>query len=100
MRKSAKSETVKSLTAAQWRKLAALAAAPDDTIDYSDIPPLTESFWENAIRNPFYRPVKRQRTVRLYADVIARLRSQGAGYQTRPNALPPSAMLKSLKKSS
>ena len=46
------------LTAAQRRELAALAALPDDTIDYSDIPPLTERFWENAVRNPFYRPVK------------------------------------------
>ena len=100
MRKSAKSETVKSLTAAQGRKLAALTAAPDDTIDYSDIPPLTESFWENAIRNSFYRPVKRQLTVRFDPKVIARLRSQGVGYQTRLNALPRSAMLKGLKKSS
>jgi uncharacterized protein (DUF4415 family) len=87
------------LTAAQRRELAALAALPDDTIDYSDIPPLTERFWENAVRNPFYRPVKQQITVRLDADVIAWLRRQGKGYQTRLNALLRGAMLKDLKKS-
>jgi hypothetical protein len=53
MRKSAKKTTASVLTAAQRRELAALAALPDDTIDYSDIPPLTERFWENAVRNPF-----------------------------------------------
>lgn len=86
------------LTAAQRRELAALAALPDDKIDYSDIPPLTEKFWENAVRNPFYRPVKQQLTVRLDADVIAWLRREGEGYQTRLNTLLRCAMLKDLKK--
>jgi uncharacterized protein (DUF4415 family) len=66
---------------------------PDDRVDYSDIPPLTERFWKNAVRNPFYRPVKQQLTVRLDADVIAWLREQGSGYQTRINALLRAAML-------
>jgi uncharacterized protein (DUF4415 family) len=99
MRNSAKKTTASMLTAAQRRELAALAALPDDMIDYSDIPPLTERFWENAVRNPFYRPVKQQLTVRLDADVIAWLRRQGKGYQTRLNALLRGAMLKDLKKS-
>jgi uncharacterized protein (DUF4415 family) len=97
MRKSAKRTTPSKPTAAQRRELAALAALPDDKIDYSDIPPLTEKFWKDAVRNPFYRPVKQQVTVRLDADVIAWLRSQGEGYQTRLNALLRSAMLKDLK---
>ena len=99
MKKSAKRTTASVLTAAQRREVAALAAQPDDKIDYSDIPPLTERFWESAVRNPFYRPVKQQLTVRLDADVIAWLRRQGVGYQTRLNALLRSAMLKDLKKS-
>jgi uncharacterized DUF497 family protein len=99
MRKSAKRTTASVLTAAQRRKVAALAAQPDARIDYSDIPPLTERFWENAVRNPFYRPIKQQLTVRLDADVIAWLRRQGQGYQTRLNTLLRSAMLKDLKKS-
>jgi uncharacterized protein (DUF4415 family) len=103
MRKSAKRTTAsRVLTAAQRRELAtlaALAALPDDKIDYSEIPPLTEMFWENAVRNPFYRPVKQQLTVRLDADVIAWLRRQGEGYQTRLNALLRTAMLRDIKKS-
>jgi uncharacterized protein (DUF4415 family) len=100
MRKSAKKTTSSQvLTAAQRRELVTLAALPDDKIDYSDIPQLTEKFWENAVRNPFYRPVKQQLTVRLDADVIAWLRRQGDGYQTRLNALLRSAMLKDLRKS-
>jgi uncharacterized protein (DUF4415 family) len=71
LRKSVKKTPANALTASQRRAVAALAALPDDKIDYSDIPPLTEKFWENALRNPFYRPVKRQLTVRLDADVIA-----------------------------
>ena len=87
MRRSAKRTTPSALTAAQRRELAALAALPDDKIDYSDIPPLTERFWKNAARNPFCRPVKQRLTVRLDADVIASLRRQGRGYQT-PNRGP------------
>jgi uncharacterized protein (DUF4415 family) len=62
----------------------------------SDIPELTETFWQNAVRNPFYRPVKQQLTLRLDADVIARLRRQGRGYQTRANGLLRDAMLEDL----
>jgi uncharacterized protein (DUF4415 family) len=67
--------------------------ATDDRIDYFDIPPLKDRFWKHAVRNPFYRPVKRQVTVRLDADVVAWLREQGKGYQTRINALLRAAML-------
>jgi uncharacterized protein (DUF4415 family) len=93
MKKSVKKTTLKPLTAKQRRQLATLASMPDDKIDYSDIPPLTERFWKNAVRNPFYRPVKQQLTVRLDSDVIAWLRDQGKGYQTRINALLRAAML-------
>jgi uncharacterized protein (DUF4415 family) len=80
-------------TAREIKRLAALAARPESAIDYSDIPPLTEKFWRNAIPNPWYRPVKKQLTVRLDADVIAWLRKQGKGYQTRLNGLLRHAML-------
>ncbi|MGC2297939.1 MAG: BrnA antitoxin family protein [Acidobacteriaceae bacterium] len=82
------------LTPRRKRELAELAARPDTEIDYSDIPPLTEKFWRNAIPNPWYRPVKKQLTVRLDADVIAWLRKQGSGYQTRMNGLLRAAMLR------
>jgi hypothetical protein len=46
------------LTAAQKTDLAVLATLRDDKIDTSDIPTLSETFWHNAVRNPFRRPVK------------------------------------------
>jgi uncharacterized protein (DUF4415 family) len=88
------------MTAARKRKLARLAKQPDSEIDFSDIPPLEESFWKNAVRNPFYRPVKQQLTVRLDSDVIAWLRQQGRGYQTRLNNLLREAMLNDIKSAS
>lgn len=87
-----------SLSAARKRRLSKLARQPDSQIDLSDIPELTDKFWQNAVRNPFYRPVKRQLTLRLDADVIAWLRRQGKGYQTRANALLREAMLRALRR--
>lgn len=94
MKKSAKRVAPgRPLTSKQRRDIATLAAKPDSEIDFSDIPRLTDGFFKNAVRNPFYRPVKRQLTVRLDADVIAWLRRQGKGYQTRLNYLLRAAMM-------
>jgi uncharacterized protein (DUF4415 family) len=91
------------LTAAHKRRLAKLAEQPDAQIDFSDIPPASEEFWTRAIRNPFYRPVKQQLTVRLDADVVEWLGRQaskgGRGYQTKLNAILRGAMLDDFKKS-
>ncbi len=87
-----------SMTPARKRRLARLAERPDSEIDFTEIPPLKASFWRNAIRNPFYRPVKQQVTVRLDADVVAWLRQQGKGYQTRLNRVLREAMLEDIKK--
>jgi uncharacterized protein (DUF4415 family) len=85
------------LTARRKRELEELAHRPDSEIDYSDIPPLTEKFWKNAARNPFYRPVKRQVTLRIDADILEWLRQQGKGYQSRLNSLLRSAMIEQLR---
>jgi uncharacterized protein (DUF4415 family) len=82
------------LTTAQKTELEALLALPDEQIDTSDIPPLSEAFWNKAVRNPFYRPVKQQVTVRMDADVLAWLRSTGRGYQSRLNAILRQAMVR------
>jgi len=91
------------LTPARKRRLALLAEQPEAQIDCSDIAPLSDQFWTRAVRNPFYRPVKQQLTVRLDADVVEWLRRQsgqgGKGYQTTLNALLRGAMLKDLDKS-
>jgi uncharacterized protein (DUF4415 family) len=80
------------LTEAQRRKIRELAESTAP-IDYSDIPPLDDEFWKRAVRNPFYRPVKTQLTVRLDSDILAWLKSQGRGYQTKINAILRRVML-------
>lgn len=87
------------MTPTRKRQLAKLATRPDSEIDFSEIPPLKESFWQNVVRNPLYRPVKQQLTVRLDADVVAWLRRQGKGYQTRLNRMLREAMLEDVKRS-
>lgn len=86
------------LTEAQKAELKALTERPDSEIDYSDIPPLDDAFWKNAIPNPFYKPTKTSTTVRVDSDVLAWLKSQGNGYQTRLNAILRRAMLDALHK--
>ena len=75
------------------QELAALAAKPESEIDFSDLPATTERDWQGARRGEFYRPVKKQLTVRIDADVLEWLKSQGTGYQRRLNAILRSAML-------
>lgn len=84
------------LSEAQQAELTALAALPESHIDYSDMPPLDEVFWKNAVQNPFYKPTKTSTTVRVDSDVLAWLKSQGKGYQTRLNAILREAMLRAL----
>jgi uncharacterized protein (DUF4415 family) len=80
--------------ATDWAKLDAMS---DAEIDYSDIPKLGDDFFKQAARNPFYRPVKAATTVRLDTDILAWLRSQGKGYQTRINQILRDAMLKDIE---
>ena len=81
----------KKLTKTLENELRALEAMGDDGIDYSDIPQRTD--WSGAIVGRFYRPLKTPLTVRVDADVLAWLRSKGAGYQTRLNRILRDAML-------
>lgn len=76
------------------KELAALAAKPENDIDFSDLPATREQDWQGAQRGKFYRPIKRQLTVRIDADVLEWLKSQGKGYQSRLNHILRSAMLK------
>lgn len=57
----------------------------DEDIDCSDIPPLDESFWRNAVRGMHFRVVKQQLTIRLDADVLDWLKASGKGWQTKLN---------------
>ena len=77
----------------QTAEIAALGAMADDQIDTSDIATLPESFWRDAVPNPFYRPTKTSTTIRIDSDVLAWFKGQGKGYQTRINAILRRAML-------
>ena len=47
------------LTPEQRAEIEALLKKPDSEIDYSDIPPLDEKFWANAVRNPYLDPARK-----------------------------------------
>lgn len=85
------------LTVAQRAEIASLQAKPESEIDYSEIPPLGDGFWKNAVRNPFYRPNKTSTTVRIDSDVLHWLRAQGRGYQSRINAILRREMIASVQ---
>jgi len=48
--------------------------------------------WRGAVVGRFYRPIKKPLTIRLDADLLAWLRGQGKGYQTRINRILRAAM--------
>ena len=74
------------LTDEQKAQLAGLENLSDADINTRDIP--EQKDWTGARRGLFYRPIKKQLTLRLDADVIHWFRQRepnGEGYQTRIN---------------
>ena len=64
---------------------ARLADPSDDDIDYSDIPPLDDAFFESATwRMP---TGQEQVTLRLDRDVLSWFQAQGKGYQRRMSSI-------------
>lgn len=84
------------LTAKQRAELKALSNAADTEINYEDQPQLSRAFLKDAVRNPLYKPTKTPTTVRMDSDVLAWLKAQGKGYQTRMNAILRQEMLRDL----
>ena len=84
------------LTAKQRAELQVLAQAPEGQINYEDQPQLSRAFLKDAARNPLYKPTKTPTTVRMDSDVLAWLKAQGKGYQTRMNAILRQEMLRDL----
>ena len=81
-----KKATSKKLTGEQKAEIEALAGLSDEVIDTSGIPEILD--WTDARRGLLYRPVKKQITLRLDADVVAWFRMNapnGRGYQTEMN---------------
>ena len=86
---------MKRLTKEQKRDIRAIGVKKDAGIDFSDAPPIAD--WSGAEIGKFYRPTKKPVTIRLDSDVIAWLKSDGPGYQTKVNWLLRSAMLHNRK---
>jgi len=64
---------------------AALEAMDDESIDYSDIPPLTEEFFENAIlRIP---AMQARQMVQIEPDVLKWFQAQGEEYKVLINSV-------------
>lgn len=64
---------------------AALEAMEDEGIDYSDIPPLTEEFFEKAaLRIP---ALQAQRLVQIDPDVLEWFQAQGGEYRALINSV-------------
>src|SRR5881397_3543390 len=82
---------MRKLTKEQKRDIRAIAAKRDEDIDFSDAPPVLD--WRGAEIGKFYRPKKKPVTMRLDSDVIAWLKADGPGYQTKANWLLRHAML-------
>jgi len=80
------------VTRKQAREIRALARMKDSEINLKDAAELAH--WDRAVVGKFYRPIKKPLTIRLDADVLAWLKSQGRGYQTRLNSLLRAAMEK------
>ncbi len=93
MRKSA-SNTVKltldpknlpPLTEQERAQLEAVAAMPDEQIDYSDAPYLPDAVWMKAAEQ--LPRTKKQITLRIDAEVLEFFKHTGKRYQSRMNAV-------------
>jgi uncharacterized protein (DUF4415 family) len=82
---------MRKLTKEQKRDIRAIAAKKDEDIDFSDAPAVVD--WSEAEIGKFYRPTKKPVTMRLDSDVIAWLKADGPGYQTKANWLLRQAMI-------
>src|SRR5690606_28568843 len=81
---------------AEIERLLAKGTVPDDQLDLSDIPEITD--WSNVVsHNQFYRPVKQRSSIGLDADVLALFKAEGKGYQIRMNEILRDAILIELK---
>ena len=71
---------------------------PQDQIDTDDVPEVPD--WSGAERGKFYRPLKRQLTLRVDADVVDWFQRQApkGGYQTMMNRVLRAAMLRGRRK--
>ena len=74
-------------------RLLAIESLPDDRINLSD-PEAPETLdWSGSVRGRVYKPIKKLKSLRIDADVLAFFEAQGPGYQTRINNVLRQSML-------
>jgi uncharacterized protein (DUF4415 family) len=76
-----KKNNMKKKSKTNWDRI---KATKDEDIDYSDIPPLDENFFANAV---IWKPRKKQLTIRIDSDVYDFFKGLGNKYQPRMNAV-------------
>jgi uncharacterized protein (DUF4415 family) len=81
---------MRKVTKSQAKETSELKHLKDEAIDLTDIPEIAD--WSKAVVGKFYRPIKKPLTIRVDVDVLAWLKAQGRGYQTRINSLLREAM--------
>ena len=69
-----------------WARIDAMT---DDDIDYSDIPPITDEMWKNAVRMKNGKPVprKNQENCPIDRDIIEFFKAQSFIYPAKINQL-------------
>lgn len=73
------------LTEQERAQLEAVAAMPDERIDYSDAPYLPDAAWMKAAEHLPH--TKKQITLRIDAEVLEFFKHTGKRYQSRMNAV-------------
>lgn len=73
------------LSAEQKARLEAVAAMPDEQIDYTDAPSLPDAVWMKAATQLPH--AKQQITLRIDAEVLDFFKHTGQRYQSRMNAV-------------
>lgn len=76
-----KKQSKKAKLKTNWKEFDRLS---DGDIDYSEIPPLDDRYFQEAVVWP---GTKKQVTLRIDPDVLYFFRKQGKGYQTTMNAV-------------
>jgi uncharacterized protein (DUF4415 family) len=76
----------KPLSDEQIKRLKSVADVPDEDLDFSDIPDSDDGYTGTYVRGLHYRPIKKQITLRLDANVLDWFKSRTPkGYQTDIN---------------
>jgi len=77
-----KEKVLKGKSRTDWERVKAMS---DEDIDYSDIPPLRQDFFKEAIVR--WPQQKKQITLRIDPDIIDFIKKEGKGYPSMINAV-------------